>query len=638
MTEKPDSPHEDCEPVSKRTRRSGIVASVGDPNLKDRSKVAPLFLTKKEKMDKLYQKEQEKLAQSTKARLNDWKTVIGVEKDVAKVCPVFQKASVASAAPKISATSRSSFSSIAKEPTYIMPIQTFGTVPDPYEGVEMNLTPIITRKLSPIIKDDVLAEDAIHSSLNLGSSTPVDLVTPCKPLSVAPTSAETEFWDIDKPLQTACLAALSSMANGKHPAESTAQLTEWVPTTTRDWCAARLEPKRQHSLAKWLAKWKDEDAAVRRNRIAPILLISGGVGCGKTSLVYAAASELNIQVLEVSPSDFSWQSNGKRQMSEAVKEALQSRQVKASHDGLSQIVLIDDVDVLVKEDRSVLNAIVSMTDDSKRPLVLTCTDESLITSSSVDISQIFPIEAVDDQTCSFLVYAYQFVLGGGKTDITRKECDLVTRYARGDLRRIAMASQMRYIDDSPARNCFFPPEIFGINFDCAFMNNYDTLLRCLRDSESLNLPMSLRSKSLPDIPSCVFNSLTDDIGLDKWLLTNQTLSLMDIRGMDASLGAQACLKSITAKVEWESCRNASTKLADSVEDILQAFFYLNESIYLSQNLYRKGVVLHHLGVMAQHSNSSSFNSRRVRCILDQAGEGVRKEVNQIRTLFPNNQL
>lgn len=96
MTEQASVNEEEMEPVSKRTRRSGVVASIGDPTLKDRSKVAPLFLTKKEKLEKQYKKEQDKLAQSTKTRLNDWKSVIGVERDLNKVCPVFQKASIAS--------------------------------------------------------------------------------------------------------------------------------------------------------------------------------------------------------------------------------------------------------------------------------------------------------------------------------------------------------------------------------------------------------------------------------------------------------------------------------------------------------------------------------------------------------------
>jgi hypothetical protein len=66
------------EPVRKRMRRAGTVASKGDPSLTDRSKVAPLILSKRETEEKQYKKDQQRLEESTKRRLNDWKIVIGV--------------------------------------------------------------------------------------------------------------------------------------------------------------------------------------------------------------------------------------------------------------------------------------------------------------------------------------------------------------------------------------------------------------------------------------------------------------------------------------------------------------------------------------------------------------------------------
>ena len=132
MTEQIEPTAPDDEPVSKRTRRSGVVASVGDPTLKDRTKVAPLFLTKKEKQDKLYKKEQDKLAQSTKTRLNDWKSVIGVEKDASKVCPVFQRASIASSSATAAGESRSLVRLSIPETPLVAPMHFGGITPDPF--------------------------------------------------------------------------------------------------------------------------------------------------------------------------------------------------------------------------------------------------------------------------------------------------------------------------------------------------------------------------------------------------------------------------------------------------------------------------------------------------------------------------
>ena len=577
MTEVPTTGVEDYEPVSKRTRRAGIVASVGDPSLTDRSKVAPLFLSKKEKEDKKYKKEQQKLAESTKTRLNDWKSVIGVEKDVTKMCPVFHKATLSSS----SSTSVGRVSVVAPtvEVKPIAPLPPTAIVPAPYPLSGCGLVELTYRERTRFCWDPEYPVKMLRQCLDLGGLDLMDLslATPCKP---PPSSSSfLDYPEIDKSVQSACLAALKSMSQGKLPSESSSQITEWVPGNTREWCAGRLEWKKQHSLCKRLSKWREEDASIKRNRVAPILLVTGPVGCGKTSLVYAAAVELNMQVLEVSPADFSWQANGKRSMNEAVREALQSRQVKnEASNSTSQLVLIDDVDVLVKQDKSVINAISSMTNDSKRPLVLTCADEACLESLSLD--EVFRIERVDLESASFLFSAYMQVLGKN-TSWNRNHSDSVAKHCNGDLRRIAMAAEMTGYEEFIESQCFTVKQL---------------------------------SHSMPS-----------EKDLNTYEKELSTLSFCEQSKLDPGI-ATILRKPLDSRDEINSVQE------DYLKDLIRPFLSTRLAFRTLSHKKRWGIVLNHLGIMAQLSNASEFSTRRVRCLLDQF-VGNSEQVEQLRNLF-----
>ena len=647
MTDAPIVDAEVDQPVSKRTRRAGVVTSIGDPNLTDRSKVAPLFLSKKEKLEKLYKREQDKLAESTKTRLNDWKSVIGVEKDASKVCPVFQKASLASSASASLFSKPVGRSSIAELPA-IDPLPAGAILPDPYSAPFKPETEIAELPPDRIVQLPTFGESeasgVLHKSLLFDRLKAVNLVTPCKPAPALPSpTTRSEYDDIDKPLQTACISAITAMGSGKPQSDP---ITDWVPINSRDWCAARLEPRRQHALAKWLSKWKDEDTAVRRNRAAPILLVSGPIGCGKTALVYAAAAELNVQVLEVSPADFSWQSNGKRPMSEAVKEALQSRQVK-NEGALSQIVLIDDVDVLVKEDRSVLSAIISMTDDSKRPLVLTCKDATCIINSNIELNQVFSIEPVDSLAASFIVHAYSVVVGGeGKAPLCRKEADLIAKYTGSDLRKIAMSVELSRSNESGGTS-ILPERVFSLDFAVDTLTSRNKLVRTLTSSSDLPIklrnPENHQSIDILDIAHQTLESEADSVSLDQWMRMMGDLSLAACAGVPPNIAAGMCMESAVVRLrrsDWVTKREVQTCLAlgsfrkyEGADYLIETFMSPRTAFYVNHNAKRQGPILSYFGSLAQLSNSSEFSSRRVRCLLDQFA-GTANEIAELRRVFP----
>ena len=654
MTEKIEAEGSDNEPVSKRTRRSGIVTSVGDPNLKDRSKVAPLFLTKKEKLDKQYKKETEKLVQSTKTRMNDWKSVIGVEKDASKVCPVFQRASLSSSQSQSvngsgSTGPRKSMSDMNQVKCTLPPLIDSSITPNPYDSLFELSHEVTLEPRQPSSSDSrVSPTEAYRLVIDLPGNRPtassplVDLRTPCKPPSPSGTSPSVdEFPDIDKNLKMACLAAITSMSVGRHPDSSGSQVSDWSASNTKDWNSARLEPRKQHMLSKWLSKWKDEDTAVRRNKVAPILLVSGPVGSGKTSLVYTSALELNMQVLEVSPADFSWQSNGKRQISEAIREALQSRQVR--QESMSQIVLIDDVDVLIKEDRSVLNSIASITNDSKRPLVLTCTNPNIVTAPDIiEISESFDLVPPTDVQMSFIAYTYQQVLG---RPVTRLVADSVARFCHGDLRKLALASQMQYLDTKNSIDGGtkpIPHALFPVDLPQGPLNAFRIaeLLRIMSSLDGLPITYETLVASLVDqletmgdddnehfskFSNLLSSACIADITGDSWVAKFLVLKSL-------SFGAETNMEQILATPAKRSPPNLTLEWRDS---LLTRFVTRATVSSVGVNAFRVGDTVAALSVMAQQSNSMEFNSRRLRCVLHQFGLDV-PEIEILRTLLKFN--
>ena len=415
MTEQIEPPSEDFEPVSKRTRHSGVVKSIGDPLLTDRSKVASIFLSKKEKLEKQYKKDTELLRQSTQMRMNDWKSVIGVEKDASKVCPVFHKAQQV-----VSSVKPAPIAATIADPV-LLPLFSSTIVPAPLFYLE---PPAIELQLrAPTIQTSLDPDVILHQTLSLINPSVVDLSTPSKPQRES-----NIFPEIPQSLQSACIDALSAC--------SPAYIPGLLFSNSKCWSATRLQPSKPHSLARWLSKWRDEDTAVKKNKVAPVFLIVGPTGCGKTSLVYACCAELDMEVLEVSPSDFSWEANGRRPVGETAREALQSRRAGSSS---SQIVLIDDVDVLVTQDKSVITAIAAMTSDSKRPLVLTATDDNSALSELAD--EIFHIKPVNDINCAFLIWAYRTLFHSG-CFIGRTDIDRLAQQCKGDLRKVAMTAEM----------------------------------------------------------------------------------------------------------------------------------------------------------------------------------------------------
>lgn len=118
-----------------------------------------------------------------------------------------------------------------------------------------------------------------------------------------------------------------------------------------------LTAKKQ--LKRWMLTW------MRGTKQRP-LLITGPPGIGKTAMVYALRDELDLEALEMGPSDF--------RDKERIERILGGTMSAGSLTGKTKLIFIDDVDAMGREDRGGVAAISKLLKDSPFPVVLTAED------------------------------------------------------------------------------------------------------------------------------------------------------------------------------------------------------------------------------------------------------------------------
>ena len=121
-------------------------------------------------------------------------------------------------------------------------------------------------------------------------------------------------------------------------------------------------PEAKKAFVAWLNKW----LAGRPEKKAALLY--GPPGCGKTSLVHAAAHQLGLELIEANASDV--------RTSEALRRSVLRSATEGSLFGArGKIILLDEVDgVSPREDRGGLDMIMEIIKASQYPVVLTAND------------------------------------------------------------------------------------------------------------------------------------------------------------------------------------------------------------------------------------------------------------------------
>lgn len=105
---------------------------------------------------------------------------------------------------------------------------------------------------------------------------------------------------------------------------------------------------------------------IKKNLKNPILLY-GPTGTGKTSSVYALARDLNYEIIEINSS----QERNKESVTNIIGNAIKQQSLFFK----GKIILIDDIDAISgTKDRGCLQTLIPLIEESKHPIIMTCTD------------------------------------------------------------------------------------------------------------------------------------------------------------------------------------------------------------------------------------------------------------------------
>jgi len=170
---------------------------------------------------------------------------------------------------------------------------------------------------------------------------------------------------------------------------------DWINPATKTKKSTVRAGDKLGELDTFLGKTKD-------HKKTNTIVISGPIGCGKTATVFAVAKELGYAVFEVNPGS---RRNGKdvldlvgdmsrNHLVHHAKNAPETNnpfaKVKAAKEGTNtleedlqmrqkqSLILFEEVDILFEEDKNFWSTVISLMAKSKRPVVLTCNDESLL--------------------------------------------------------------------------------------------------------------------------------------------------------------------------------------------------------------------------------------------------------------------
>lgn len=225
---------------------------------------------------------------------------------------------------------------------------------------------------------------SIYNRIEKVYSSPQDPVSDCEVVDL--TREEQENHKQSDLLWTDQFAPRSSTDVLVDPAQQR-HLRTWI-TTTLDKLKSQSSSNFKRSRSDTLDDFIDDTEIDDEEPTYPIMILVGPHGCGKSSAVYAAAQEFNGYVHEVNTG----QGRGRKDILSNIKEIATTHLVHRSNnevkgDFQKGILLFEDCDILFDQDKTFWSVIYETMDVTRRPIILTCHDMSMIPNNILNLAQ-----------------------------------------------------------------------------------------------------------------------------------------------------------------------------------------------------------------------------------------------------------
>ncbi|CAH1425734.1 unnamed protein product [Lactuca virosa] len=223
----------------------------------------------------------------------------------------------------------------------------------------------------------------------------------------------------------------------------------------------------------------DSESTDEETSLKNVLLVTGPVGSGKSAAIYACAKEQGFQVIEVNTSDWRNGALVKQKFGEAVeshwlkcsapnhenpdnKNQLKSsddvieliplsddedskdfkpidkeNKISSSQNGIKTLILFEDIDATLYEDRGFISTIQQLAETAKRPMILTSNSDDPDLPNNLDRIEVsFRIPSSDD-----LLSLAKMVCTAEKAEINSSLVERFIDYCQGDIRKTIMLLQ-----------------------------------------------------------------------------------------------------------------------------------------------------------------------------------------------------
>lgn len=168
---------------------------------------------------------------------------------------------------------------------------------------------------------------------------------------------------------------------------------QYRPHQSRFLCTTK---KATEQFGTWLSEWADivneerkemtpEDRSVpkeekRKHTTPRLCIVCGNGSCGKTTMVYTCAEERGMEVMEMNASECRSGQNVLKRVAESVGTQRigletytdQEKSMKSKTKNRRRLILFDDADVVLNDDKGFYHTIAKLVESSDYPIVLTC--------------------------------------------------------------------------------------------------------------------------------------------------------------------------------------------------------------------------------------------------------------------------